>query len=174
MRPGIGSCGRGAGGSTRAGGSTGAVTALAGAWSGAGGAGGGVVSGARTSTGAATIGSSSGSSAGAGCGSGSTAIGAGVGSGVATAWATAPGSTGGAGGLAVFTSRGAGMTGAAGFAGSGALPPGFLTMPRATVGVSAYEAFEGTLIPRCLARRLTNSLATTSSIVLDALLTSMP
>ena len=64
------------------------------------------------------------------------------------------GSAGGAAGLAVFTSRGAGIGGAAGFCGSGALPPGFLTPPREAVGVSANEAFDGTLIPRCRARRV--------------------
>jgi hypothetical protein len=56
--------------------------------------------------------------------------------------------------------------------GSGALPAGFL--PLAAAGVSANDAFEGTLSPRCLAMRDTNSRATTSSIVLDALFTSMP
>jgi hypothetical protein len=39
------------------------------------------------------------------------------------------------------------MAGAAGFGGSGARPAGFL-IPRAATGVSAYDAFEGTLIPR--------------------------
>jgi hypothetical protein len=41
-------------------------------------------------------------------------------------------------------------------------------------GESANEAFDGTFRPRCRAMRPTNSRATTSSIVLDALLTSMP
>jgi hypothetical protein len=52
------------------------------------------------------------------------------------------------------------------------LPAGFL--PFTAAGVSANDAFEGTLSPRCRARRDTNSRATTSSIVLDALFTSMP
>jgi hypothetical protein len=58
-------------------------------------------------------------------------------------------------------------------AGSTVLPcPGFL--PLAWAGVSANEALEGTLRPRWRARRETNSRATTSSIVLDALFTSIP
>jgi hypothetical protein len=56
-------------------------------------------------------------------------------------------STSGAGaatGFAVFTSRGAGITGAGGFAGS-ALPPGFLTTPRVTgLEVSVSAAADGT------------------------------
>jgi hypothetical protein len=88
--------------------------------------------------------------------------------------ATASAAGGGAGGFAVFTRRGAGIAGAAGFGGSGARPAGFLATPRAAAGVSAYEALDGTLSPRCRASRLTNSRATTSSIVLDALFTSMP
>jgi hypothetical protein len=52
------------------------------------------------------------------------------------------------------------------------LPPGFF--PLAAAGVSANEAFDGTLSPRCRAMRDTNSRATTSSIVLDALFTSIP
>jgi hypothetical protein len=40
--------------------------------------------------------------------------------------------------------------------------------------VSANEAFDGIGMFRCRAMRSTNCLATTSSIVLDALLTSMP
>jgi hypothetical protein len=57
-------------------------------------------------------------------------------------------------------------------AGSAALPPGFL--PLAGAGVSAIEALEGTFSPRWRAMRATNSRATTSSIVLDALFTSIP
>jgi hypothetical protein len=73
--------------------------------------------------------------------------------------------------LALFTRRGGGSDGAAGRAGSGALPA---FRPFAAAGVSANEAFEGTLILRCRARRSTNCRATTSSIVLDALFTSIP
>jgi hypothetical protein len=57
-------------------------------------------------------------------------------------------------------------------AGSGALPAGLF--PFAAAGVSAKDAFDGTFSPRCRAIRDTNSRATTSSIVLDALFTSMP
>jgi hypothetical protein len=71
-----------------------------------------------------------------------------------------------------LTRRGGGNDGGAGFAGSGALPAGFL--PLTAAGASANEAFDGTLSPRCRAMRDTNSRATTSSMVLDALLTSMP
>lgn len=82
-------------------------------------------------------------------------------------------STGGITGLAVLTSRGGGSDGGAGLAGSGAFPcPGFL--PLTGAGESAKEALDGTVKPRFRAMRETNSRATTSSIVLDALLTSMP
>ena len=90
---------------------------------------------------------------------------------------TASGAAGGAatvstGGFADLTRRGGGSEGATGLTGSGAFPAGFL--PLAATGASANEAFDGTLSPRCRAMRDTNSRATTSSIVLDALLTSMP
>jgi hypothetical protein len=74
--------------------------------------------------------------------------------------------------LADFTSRGGGSDGAAGLAGSGPLPAGF--RPFAATGLSAKEAFVGTAMFRWRARRSTNCRATTSSIVLDALFTSMP
>jgi hypothetical protein len=84
----------------------------------------------------------------------------------------AAGSAGGAAGLALLTRRGGGSAGAAGFGGFAApcrrLPP--LRRRR----VSANEAFDGTVRLRCRARRETNSRATTSSMVLEALLTSMP
>ena len=105
-------------------------------------------------------------------GSGSRAAGGGAGTSTSSAAAGAAGSAGEATGLAVFTSRGGGSAGAAGFCGSGAFPPGFF--PLAGAGVSANEALEGTLSPRWRAMRETNSRATTSSIVLDALFTSMP
>jgi hypothetical protein len=81
---------------------------------------------------------------------------------------------GGAAGRDDLTSRGAGIAGAAGFGGSAARPPPFLAPPRDVAGVSANDAFDGTLRPRCRACFATNSRATTSSIVLDALFTSMP
>jgi hypothetical protein len=67
------------------------------------------------------------------------------------------------------------MAGPAGFGGSAARPPpGLRSMPREEAGVSAKDAFDGTFRPRCRACLTTNSRATTSSIVLDALFTSMP
>jgi hypothetical protein len=104
-------------------------------------------------------------SAGAGTGAGAEATGAASG---------APGSAGGAAGRTVFTSRGAGIAGAAGLGGSAARPPGLRCVPREAVGVSANDALDGTLRPRWRACFATNSRATTSSIVLDALFTSMP
>ena len=75
-------------------------------------------------------------------------------------------------GFAVLINRGGGSDGAAGFGGSAFPAPGFL--PLTGAGVSANDAFEGTLSPRLRAIFETNSRATTSSIVLDALFTSMP
>ena len=66
------------------------------------------------------------------------------------------------------------MAGVAGFGGSGPRPPVLRTGPRDAPGVSANDAFDGTLRPRWRACFATNSRATTSSIVLDALFTSMP
>jgi hypothetical protein len=73
--------------------------------------------------------------------------------------------------LALFTRRGGGSDGAAGLAGSGALPG---LRPFTAAGVSANDAFDGTAMFRCRASRSTNWRATTSSIVLDALFTSIP
>jgi hypothetical protein len=81
-------------------------------------------------------------------------------------------SGGGAGGFADFTRRGGGSAGAAGLAGSAGFPAGF--RPFTAAGVSANEALDGTAMFRCRARRSTNCRATTSSIVLDALFTSIP
>ena len=86
--------------------------------------------------------------------------------------ASASRSGGGAAGLAVFTSRGGGNAGVAGRCGSGALPAGFL--PRTAAGASANEALDGTVMLRWRASRSTNWRATTSSIVLEALFTSIP
>jgi hypothetical protein len=80
-------------------------------------------------------------------------------------------SDGGAAGFAVLTRRGGGNDGVV-FTGSGAFAAGL--RPLTTTGVSANEAFDGTLILRWRARRSTNCRATTSSIVLDALFTSIP
>ena len=155
------------GASVDAAGAAGSAAVVSGAWAAIDGSSHG--RGADTGTGASSTSGSvwkvSGSSTGA-CG-----IAAGTRTSSAAAGGAA-GSSGGAGGLAVFTSRGGGSEGATGLAGSGALPPGFF--PLTGAGESANDAFEGTLRPRWRARRPTNSRATTSSIVLDALLTSMP
>lgn len=182
IRPGVGTgfggtTGAGAGASSAAGGASTAAAVAGGASTGGGGAaamagGGGAAAiggaGAGSTTGAGAAGSGSGAGDGCGVGCSATAAAgsaAGDGAGV---------STGGAAGFAVLTRRGAGMAGAAGFAGSGALPP-FLNVPReAGADVSVRAELEGTLRPRCRACFETNSRATTSSIVLDALLTSMP
>ena len=99
----------------------------------------------------------------------STGSGSGSGAGGASA------STGGvgAGGLTVLTRRGGGRAGAAGLSGSGAFRAGADFLPFAT-GVSAKMSPVGKAILRCRARRSTNWRPTTSSIVLDALFTSMP
>ena len=81
----------------------------------------------------------------------------------------------GAAGFAVLTSRGGASVGAAGFAGSGflALAAGFLA-PGFAAGPSANMSPPGSVMLRSRARRSTNCRATTSSIVLDALFSSMP
>src|SRR5262249_13856626 len=83
------------------------------------------------------------------------------------------GSVGAVGGLTVLTSRGGGRTGAAGFGGSGAFlaTAGFLPF---TIGASAKMSPVGRTSPRRLASPSPNCPPTTSSIVLDALLTSIP
>jgi hypothetical protein len=75
--------------------------------------------------------------------------------------------------LTVFTRRGGGSTGAAGFGGSAAFLAGAGFLPL-TAGVSANMSPPGSAMLRCRARRSTNCRPTTSSIVLDALFTSMP
>jgi hypothetical protein len=74
--------------------------------------------------------------------------------------------------LALLIRRGGGSEGAAGRAGSACFPD-FLPLLDAA-GPSAKDALDATLMLRCRARRSTNCRATTSSIVLDALFTSMP
>ena len=101
-------------------------------------------------------------------GSGAAAGGSGSGSGAGGAGA------GGGAGLTVFTRRGGGSDGAAGFGGSGAFFAGPPFLPPLTTGVSAKMSPVGNWMFRCRARRSTNCRATTSSIVLDALFTSMP
>ena len=92
-------------------------------------------------------------------------------------WGTsAPASTGtGSSGatLAVFTSRGGGNAGATGLAGSGAFLAVAPFLPF-DGGVSARMLPFGSAIFRCRATRSMNCRATTSSMVLEALFTSMP
>ena len=123
---------------------------------------------ASTWTGAAA-GASSTTGGGGSAGVSSTGSGSSSGAGGASA------STGGvgAGGLTVLTRRGGGRAGAAGLSGSGAFRAGADFLPFPT-GVSAKMSPVGKAILRCRARRSTNWRPTTSSIVLDALFTSMP
>jgi hypothetical protein len=72
-----------------------------------------------------------------------------------------------------LTKRGGGRAGAAGFTGSGAFFAGAGFLPLAA-GVSAKMFPLGSWMFRCFESRSTNCRATTSSIVLEALLTSMP
>ena len=83
---------------------------------------------------------------------------------------------GGCAGLIVLTRRGGPSTGAAGFAGSaflGAARPS-CAPPFGGAAVSANMSPPGSEMLRCRATRSTNDRATTSSIVLDALFSSMP
>src|SRR5439155_5856506 len=86
---------------------------------------------------------------------------------------SAEGSGTGATGFTVFTSRGGGSAGATGLAGSAGFFAEAPFLPLA-IGVSAKMSPDGSAILRWRASRSTNCRATTSSIVLDALLTSIP
>ncbi len=79
----------------------------------------------------------------------------------------------GGGGLTALTSRGGPSAGAAGLAGSGALAATFLPLVR-LAGASANIAPLGSVTSSWRDTRSANWRATTSSIVLDALLTSIP
>ncbi len=76
-------------------------------------------------------------------------------------------------GRIVFTRRGGGSAGAAGFGGSGflAVAAGFFVFDG---GASTKMSPVGTAMPRWRARRSTKDRATTSSIELEAVFTSMP
>jgi hypothetical protein len=126
-------------------------------------------------TGAASTGSwisGDGASTGSGAAGaiGAAAIGTTAGSGAST---TEVAAAGGAAGFTVFTRRGGGSAGAVGFGGSGAFLLG-AAFPAFGAGVSAKISPGGSEMFRCRASRSTNCRATTSSIVLDALLTSIP
>jgi hypothetical protein len=127
----------------------------------------------------------SGSGAGTATGPGGTAAAGGGASGAAAGFAASPaggGSTGASAGTSagggstgcgriVLISRGGGSDGA-GFGGSTLRAnPAFLPL---RTGASAKMSPDGSAIFRWRASRSTNWRATTSSIVLDALLTSMP
>src|SRR5436853_62774 len=82
---------------------------------------------------------------------------------------------GGCAGLIVLTRRGGPSTGAAGLAGSAFLGAVvFFAPPFGGAGVSANMSPPGSEMPRCRATRSTNDRATTSSMVLDALFSSIP
>jgi hypothetical protein len=138
-----------AAGSGTAGGGGSATTVAAGA------------TGSAATGGAATGGSSIRCSATAGTDSGaSTGAGAGVGA--------------GAGGLIVLTRRGGPSTGAVGLGGSAFFVAAVFFPPLAGAGTSANISPLGSAMLRCRATRSTKDRATTSSMVLDALFSSMP
>jgi len=150
----------------------GAAGAAATGRTGAGGSATGGGSSSTTGAGSAALatgggGASSGSSTGGGSSYSSSST-----TGAAATGATA---TAGAAGFAVFTRRGGASVGAAGFAGSAflALAVGFFA-PGLAAGPSANMSPPGSVMLRSRASRSTNWRATTSSIVLDALLSSMP
>ena len=96
-----------------------------------------------------------------------------IGSGDGSSSTCASAAGGGAAGFTVFTRRGGGSAGAAGLTGSGAFFDGAGFLPF-TAGASAKMLPPGSWTLRCFASRSTNCRATTSSIVLEALFTSMP
>jgi hypothetical protein len=192
MRPG-GGVGLAAGAAAATGGAAGARSATgAAAGAAATGAGGSSTTGAGAGTPAVAA---SGAEAGAfataagSTGSGTTTAG-GSGSwltGSSTAGAAATGAGAGAGadvggtgaaegaaGLAVFTRRGGASVEAAGFGGSAFFPLAGFFSPGFGAGPSANMSPPGSVMPRSRARRSTNWRATTSSMVLDALFSSMP
>ena len=78
-------------------------------------------------------------------------------------------------GLTVLTRRGGPKTGAVGFGGSAFFGAGaFFAPPLAGTGCSANMSPPGREMLRCRASRSTNERATTSSIVLEALFSSIP
>jgi hypothetical protein len=97
---------------------------------------------------------------------------AGTGSGASTGGGA--GVDGGAWGLIVLTRRGGPKTGAVGFGGSAFLTAVVFFPPFAGAGTSANMSPLGSAMLRCRATRSTKERATTSSMVLDALFSSMP
>ena len=85
------------------------------------------------------------------------------------------GGASGCSGLIVLTRRGGPSTGAVGFGGSAFFGEAvFFAPPFGGAGVSANMSPPGSEMLRCRATRSTNERATTSSIVLEALFSSMP
>lgn len=120
---------------------------------------------AARAAGAGGAAATSGSSTGMTSGSGAAADGA--------SWTTGASTRGGAG-FTVLTSRGGPSTGADGFGGSTFFAAAAFLPPFTGAGVSANISPEGSAIFRCRATRSTNERATTSSIVLEALFSSIP
>ena len=129
--------------------------------------------GGASSTSAAGGAACSGSATGAGAGTCGSATG-GASSATDGTTGTSGGGAAGAAGLTVFTRRGGPNTGADGFGGSGFFAAGVFLLPLAGAGWSANMSPLGSEIPRWRATRSTNDRATTSSIVLDALFSSIP
>ena len=165
-RPGVGTF---AGGSTRGAGATGGsgVVATTGATGGGGAATTGGGSGGTSTTGAGGAASTT-----TGAGISSTGGGTSIGS-TTSIGASATGDGVAVAGFAVLTRRGGGSDGPAGLAGSAFFPGGAPFLPLAA-GASAKMSPLGSEMLRSRASRSTNCRATTSSIVLDALLASMP
>lgn len=136
----------------------------------AGGGGGISAGGSTTST---TSSSRSVDATSATCGSGSTARGSAIGVSMGGSSAAGTSATITAGGRTVLTSRGGPSVGAVGLGGSTFLATGPDFLPR-TTGVSANMSPPGSVMFRWRASRSTNCRATTSSIVLEALFSSMP
>ena len=164
-----------------AGGASGVCASGSGSTTGSSTGGAAATCGGSCSTGAATVG-------GAGAGGSTTAGGAGAscrasatGASCSTSGSTCAGGgstsviAADAAGLTTLTRRGGPRTGAAGLAGSGFFTSaGFLAVPFAGAGCSANMSPPGSDMLRWRATRSTNDRATTSSIVLDALFSSMP
>ncbi len=138
-----------------------------------GGAGGsGITSGGSTK--AADAGAGSAATRGAGTGGSSIRCSTSTGGSSSTSAGASGAGAGGAGGLTVLTRRGGPSTGAEGFGGSAFFAGAPFFPPLAGTGVSANMSPPGSAMLRCRATRSTKERATTSSIVLEALFSSMP
>jgi hypothetical protein len=153
------------GGTTRptAGGGAGCATAGGGTGVSTGGSATSTVSSTRSGEATSAAGGSGSSTTGSGDGA-STGGGSG---------GTGTSATTGTAGRTVLTNRGGPKVGVVGLGGSTLLVTGPDFLPRAA-GVSANMSPVGSVMPRWRASRSTNCRATTSSIVLEALFSSMP